>query len=107
MGKFLEGLEAIEAVIETGRSSFTMVDVLEEIGVTDKIAHPNEAKAIARAKIKTDKRDSGVETVVTHHHLDLDRDMRGHPGDEFQIIHRLLPAPEYPPTKRTSFRVST
>jgi len=30
--RFLEGLEAVEAVIETGRSSYTMVDVLEEIG---------------------------------------------------------------------------
>jgi hypothetical protein len=28
--KFLEGGEAMEAVIETGRSSYTMVDVLEE-----------------------------------------------------------------------------
>ena len=58
--KFLEGLEAVEAVIETGRSSYTMVDVLEEMGVAVKIAHPNEVKAIARAKIKTDKRDSEV-----------------------------------------------
>jgi hypothetical protein len=30
--KFLEGLEQVEAVIETGRSSYTMVDVLEEMG---------------------------------------------------------------------------
>ena len=30
--KFLEGREAVEAVIETGRSSYTMVDVLEEKG---------------------------------------------------------------------------
>lgn len=58
--KFLEGFEAVEAVIETGRSSYTMVDVLEEMGVTVKIVHPNEVKAIARAKIKTDKRDSEV-----------------------------------------------
>ena len=58
--KFLEGGEAMEAVIETGRSSYTMVDVLEEMGVAVKIAHPNEVKAIARAKIKTDKRDSEV-----------------------------------------------
>jgi transposase len=58
--KFLEGLEAVEAVIETGRSSYTMVDVLEEMVVAVKIAHRNEVKAIARAKIKTDKRDSGV-----------------------------------------------
>lgn len=58
--RFLEGGEAMEAVIETGRSSYTMVDILEEIGVAVKIAHPNEVKAIARAKIKTDKRDSEV-----------------------------------------------
>ena len=55
--RFLEGLEA---VIETGRSSYTMVDVLEEMGVAVKIAHPHEVNAIARAKIKTDKRDSEV-----------------------------------------------
>jgi transposase len=60
IGKFLEGFEAMEAVIETGRSSYTMVDVLEEMGIAVKIAHPNEVKAIARAKIKTDKRDSEV-----------------------------------------------
>jgi len=58
--RFLEGLEALEAVIETGRSSYTMVDVLEEMGMAVKIAHPHEVKAIARAQIKTDKRDSEV-----------------------------------------------
>jgi transposase len=60
IAKFLEGFEAVQAVLETGRSSYTMVDVLEEMGVAVKIAHPNEVKAIARAKIKTDKRDSEV-----------------------------------------------
>ena len=58
--KFLGGLETMEAVIETGRSSYAMVDVLGEIGLAVKIAHPFEVKAIARAKIKTDKRDSEV-----------------------------------------------
>ncbi len=58
--RFLEGLEALEAVIETGRSSYTMVDVLEEMGMAVKVAHPHEVKAIARAQIKTDKRDSEV-----------------------------------------------
>jgi transposase len=58
--KFLEGLEADEAVIEAGRSSYTMVDVLDEMRVVVMIVHPNEVKAIARAKIKTDKRDSEV-----------------------------------------------
>ena len=31
--KFLAGWGDVEAVIETGRSSYTMVDVLEEMGV--------------------------------------------------------------------------
>ena len=60
IGKLLEGLEELEAVLETGRSSYTMVDVLEEMGMAVKIAHPHEVKAIARAQIKTDKRDSEV-----------------------------------------------
>ena len=47
--KFLEGLEAVEAVIETGRSSYAMADVLEDMGVAVEIAHPHEVKAIARA----------------------------------------------------------
>jgi hypothetical protein len=51
---------ASEAVMQTGRSSYTMVDVEEELGITVKIAHRNQAKAMARAKIKTDKRDSMV-----------------------------------------------
>jgi len=45
-------------VLRLGRSSYTMVDVLEELRMAVKIAHPNEVKAIARAKIKTDQRDS-------------------------------------------------
>jgi transposase len=56
---FVTGLEGqLEAVIESGRSSYTMVDMLEDLGVKVKIAHPYEVKAIAKAKIKTDKRDS-------------------------------------------------
>jgi hypothetical protein len=39
----------------------------------------------------------GVQPVVTNHDLALVRDMRSHPGDKLQIIHRLLlravPAP--------------
>jgi mannose-6-phosphate isomerase-like protein (cupin superfamily) len=40
--KFLEGGEAMEAVIETGRSSCTMVDVLEEMGVLASHHHREE-----------------------------------------------------------------
>jgi len=50
MGRFLAGLEGLEAVFEAGRSSSTMVDVLEEMGMGVKIAHPHEVKAIARAQ---------------------------------------------------------
>jgi len=52
--------EALEAVIESGRSTYTMVDLLEDLGVKVKIAHPLKIKAIAQAKIKTDKRDSKI-----------------------------------------------
>ncbi len=59
--KFLQGAgEEVKAVIEAGRSSYTMVDLLEELGVDVKIANPKEVKAIAKAKIKTDKRDSRI-----------------------------------------------
>ena len=59
--KFLEGAgDEVKAVVEAGRSSYVMVDLLEELGVDVKIANPKEVKAIAKAKIKTDKRDSRI-----------------------------------------------
>ena len=58
---FLEGLGSeMEAVIEAGHSSYTMIDVLEELGVKVRIAHPLQVKARAKARIKTDKRDSKI-----------------------------------------------
>jgi transposase len=58
---FLNGKgDEIKAVIEAGRSNYVMVDLLKEFGVDIRIAHPSEVKAIARAKIKTDKRDSRI-----------------------------------------------
>jgi transposase len=57
--EFLEGSrEGLKAVIEAGRASYTMVDVLKELGAEVLMAHPWQIKAIAQAKIKTDKRDS-------------------------------------------------
>jgi len=59
--EFLRGTEEeLKAVIEAGRSSYNMVDMLEELGVDVTIAHPKHIKLIAQAKIKTDKRDSRV-----------------------------------------------
>lgn len=61
MEAFLEGkADEIRAVIEAGRSSYVLVDLLKEFGVDVRIAHPTEVKAIAKAKIKTDKRDSKI-----------------------------------------------
>jgi transposase len=58
---FLHGLDSeIEGVIEAGYSHYTMMDLMESVGVRMKIAHPEQVKAIAKAKIKTDKRDSKI-----------------------------------------------
>lgn len=59
--KFLEGLiEEAEAVIESGRSSYVMLDLMEELGARVKLGDSKQIKAIARARIKTDKRSSEV-----------------------------------------------
>lgn len=47
---FLYGMEEVRAVVEAGRSSYTMVDVLEEMYIETVVAHPKEVKAIAKAK---------------------------------------------------------
>jgi len=46
------------AVLEAGRSSYVMADLLRELGGEVKIANALQVKAIAHARIKTDKRDS-------------------------------------------------
>ncbi len=57
--EFLSGLDGeMEGVVEAGRSHYTIVDLMESLGVKMKIAHPLLVKAIAKAKIKTDQRDS-------------------------------------------------
>ena len=59
--EFLDGINGeVIGVVEAGRSSYTMVDMMKEIGVTMKVAHPKELRAIAAAKIKTDKRSSEI-----------------------------------------------
>lgn len=45
-------------MIEAGRSSYTMGDVLDNMGIETAVAHPKDVKAIAKAKVKTDERDS-------------------------------------------------
>jgi len=46
------------AVIEAGRASYGMADLLRDLGGEVKMANPLQVKAIAHARIKTDKRDS-------------------------------------------------
>jgi transposase len=56
--RFLEGCRPFTAVLEAGRSSYVMADLLRELGGEVKIANALQVKAIAHARIKTDKRDS-------------------------------------------------
>ena len=59
--EFLEGLGVeVEAVVEAGRTCYVMADLLGDLGVGVKIAHPFQVKAIAKARIKNDKRDSRI-----------------------------------------------
>src|SRR4030042_5191976 len=58
LGRFLEGDHPFAAVLEAGRSSYVMADLLRELGGDVKMANPVQVKAIAHARIKTDKRDS-------------------------------------------------
>ena len=56
--RFLEGWRPFTAVLEAGRSSYVMADLFRELGGEVKIANALQVKAIAQARIKTDKRDS-------------------------------------------------
>src|SRR4030042_5524889 len=56
--EFLSPFRPFRAVLEAGRSSYVMADLLRELGGEVKMANPVEVKAIAHARIKTDKRDS-------------------------------------------------
>jgi transposase len=56
--RFLQGCRPFIAVLEAGRSSYVMADLLRELGGEVKIANALQVKAIAHARIKTDKRDS-------------------------------------------------
>ena len=56
--RFLEAYRPFTAVLEAGRASYVMADLLRELGGEVKMANPIQVKAIAHARIKTDKRDS-------------------------------------------------
>ena len=50
------GYRPFTAVLEAGRSSYVMADLLRELGGEVKLAHALQVKAIAQARIKTDKK---------------------------------------------------
>jgi len=56
--RFLEGYRPFKAVLEAGRSTYVMADLLRELGGEVELANPLQLRAIAHARIKTDKRDS-------------------------------------------------
>ena len=53
--EFLERVKDCRAVIEAGRSSYSLIDLPDELGVDVRLAHPKEVKLIAKANVKTDK----------------------------------------------------
>jgi len=50
--------EEITAVLEAGPNWYWLCDQLDELGIQNRLAHPLKTKAIASARIKTDKIDS-------------------------------------------------
>ena len=58
---FLEGMcQNAQGVVEAGRACYVVTDILWDLGVKMIIAHPYQVKAIAKARIKNDKRDSRI-----------------------------------------------
>lgn len=56
--RFFKGIDDAKVAMEAGYSWMPVYELLEEKGYEVKLAHPKEARIIARAKIKTDKIDS-------------------------------------------------
>jgi len=78
----------VEGVIGAGYSHYTMMDLMESEGVSMKIAHPEQVKAIAKAKIKTDKRDSKILAHLLRSNLILEVYCRDKENREAQRILR-------------------
>lgn len=59
--EFFSGLnEDAQVVLEAGSNWYWMCDLLDELGIPNRLCHPLKTKAIASAKIKTDKLDSRI-----------------------------------------------
>lgn len=58
---FFEGMgPEVRAVLEAGPNWYWLCDLLDEIGIDNRLCHPLKTRAIASARIKTDKLDARV-----------------------------------------------
>ena len=54
------------------------------------LLHQPERESLMARLLDLPPMSIGVQAEVANRHLPLIRDMRGHPGDELQVVHRLL-----------------
>lgn len=87
--RFLEGYHPFTAVLEAGRSSYVMADLLRELGGEVKMANALQVKAIAHARIKTDKRDSRTLAHLLRADLIPEVYQRGERNRQAQRVMRL------------------
>ena len=86
---FLEGIDGkVRAVVEASRTSYVMADLLESMDIEVKMADPMQVKAIAHAKIKTDKRDAKVLADLLRANLIPEVYMRSRENREAQRLLR-------------------
>jgi len=86
---FLAGYHPFTAVLEAGRSSYVMADLLRELGGEVKMANALQVKAIAHARIKTDKRDSRMLAELLRGNLIPEVYQRGEGNRQAQRVMRL------------------
>ena len=87
--QFIEGADGqIRAVVEASRTSYVMADLLESMNIEVKMANPMQVKAIAHAKIKTDKRDAKILADLLRGNLIPEVYMRSKENREAQRILR-------------------
>src|SRR4030042_1207064 len=99
--RFLKGFHPFTAVLEAGRSSYVMADLLRELGGEVKMGNALQVKAIAHARIKTDKRDSRTLAHLLRADLIPEIYQRGEANRQAQ---RVLRARAYWVSKQTEIK---
>ena len=59
-------IKEVKAVVEAGRSSYTMVDILDDMVIDVTIAHPKEVKAIAKHVTAASGGRGAVREAIEH-----------------------------------------